>query len=256
MNENNLLLFNKDIPELEINYARIIGKDGDIFKSKRLFEFSILKAVTSCNLPHLRLLTEKVLSDITPKSFKNHVLIYYTVGIITLLTRVAMIEGVSEKDAYALSDTYFSINFYNLNIDPLELIYEIIENFIKLIDNAKHHQGNSIVAQTAKYVHNHINSKITLNNIADYLQITPEHLSIYFKKHTGITVKNFINKEKINHSKFLLITTELTILEISFILEYPDQSYFSKLFKKFTGQTPLEYRKKGVYMLTSSSTDN
>lgn len=241
-----IICFTSKIPELRRCYEQIKNTSEDLFKEKRNFELSIAKSVTNCDYKRLKSLISMAFSEVDTSDFKNLTLVYHTVGIITLLTRLAIIDGVSEKYAYSLSDAYLSLDFQNLDIELLELIYEITENFVKLIENVKFFKYDSLlIIQITNYIHNNIGQKLTIKDLATIFQVTPEHLSSHFKLVTGLTVKGFINREKINHAKFFLVSTDLSLLEIALELGYPDQSYFSKVFKKYTKTSPLQFRING-----------
>ncbi len=77
---------------------------------------------------------------------------------------------------------------------------------------------------------------------ADQLCITTRYLSSIIQNLTGHTPKEHIDTRCIQEIKMLLRTTNKTMQEITFELRFPDQSFFSRYFKKHTGLTPVEYR--------------
>ena len=77
---------------------------------------------------------------------------------------------------------------------------------------------------------------------ADQLCITTRYLSSILQDLTGHTPKELIDARCIQEIKMLLRTTNLTMQEIALRLDFPDQSFFSRYFKKNTGMTPAEYR--------------
>lgn len=177
-------------------------------------------------------------------SFDNLLLVYYTIAIVTLLTRVVIVEGVCEREAYSLSDAYLGLNFRELKVKPLDFIYEIFQNFVILIENVKFHRYNSqIVNKMINYIHNNIDNNLSVTKIANHFNLTPDYSAYLFKSVTNMSIKYFINQEKIEFAKYLLISTDLSILDISISLDYYDQSYFSRVFKKYTKITPYQYRK-------------
>lgn len=87
--------------------------------------------------------------------------------------------------------------------------------------------------------------KFKRKEIAECLNITPGHLSEKFHQETGMPLLDFINIYRINKSKaYLTNSGNSTIKEIAFSVGIPDCSYFCKLFKKYVGLTPIEFRKK------------
>ncbi len=228
----------------------IINSENNFYKEKRNFELLIAQAISHCDYKRLKIFINKAFENISTEKFNNLTVIYHTIAIITLLTRLAIIEGVDEKEAYSLSDAYLTIDLSNLSNPPLEVICEIADNFLSLIENSKYFKYDSpIVSTTINHIHNNITSTFTLNSLADISQVSPEYLSSHFKNSTGMSLKCFINMEKINYSKLLLISTDLSLLQISLELGYSDQSYFSKIFKKFTNKTPKQFKKENIMKL-------
>ena len=86
-------------------------------------------------------------------------------------------------------------------------------------------------------------SGITLEEIADKLQITPEYLGTQFHKEMGVTFSTYLKQVRMSKAKELLIGTQLKLYEIAEKLGYSDSKYFSKVFKETFGQLPAEYRK-------------
>lgn len=88
----------------------------------------------------------------------------------------------------------------------------------------------------------HFKQERTVSFYADKLCITPKYLSSIIKKVTGATILSWIHESIIVESKMLLKTTDLTVLQISDELNFPNPSFFGKFFKEHTEMTPLEFR--------------
>ena len=84
--------------------------------------------------------------------------------------------------------------------------------------------------------------KITLEELSSITFLSPYYLLRLFKKYTGYTPGEYINKYRLDFSKKLLLEPELTIEQIAFNLGFNTHSYFSKMFKKSTGLTPGQFR--------------
>lgn len=81
---------------------------------------------------------------------------------------------------------------------------------------------------------------------ASKLCITPKYLSYIIKEQTGKTALEYIEGYTITECKALLLSTDMSIQEISNSLDFPSQSVFGKFFKRITGLSPKEYRNKGL----------
>ena len=83
---------------------------------------------------------------------------------------------------------------------------------------------------------------ITLEKVAEHVDVHVVYLSRLFKETTGETFKDFITSLRMDKAKKLLATSSKSIKEVTYETGYNDQNYFSRLFKTYTGQTPTEYR--------------
>ncbi len=94
------------------------------------------------------------------------------------------------------------------------------------------------------YLSNHTDSTITLEEIAQEVNLSPSHFSYLFKKKTGFSPMEYFNHLKVQKACQYLLFTKLRIKEISQEVGIEDQNYFSRLFTKVMGLPPNEYREK------------
>jgi len=105
-------------------------------------------------------------------------------------------------------------------------------------------KGHLMVKRFYQLVEENFLQNITVNEYAGMLAVTPNHLTQTIKQLTGKTSAEFIKAKQILEIKRLLVHTNLGISEIASQMNYSDQSYFAKFFKKETGLTPMTYRKE------------
>jgi len=86
----------------------------------------------------------------------------------------------------------------------------------------------------------------TLRSISKKMSVSPGHLSKLFTQELGISLTEYVNRKKIEYGAYLLNTTEDKICCVAVQCGMPDNNYFSRLFKRYVGISPAEYRKKGV----------
>lgn len=106
--------------------------------------------------------------------------------------------------------------------------------------------SNKECAIVKKYIDDNFKEQITLDSLAELTHMNKYYLVHSFKKDMGISPINYLIERRINESKMLLETTYLSIGEISNILGFSSQSYFSQSFKKSTNETPNNYRKSFI----------
>ncbi len=104
-------------------------------------------------------------------------------------------------------------------------------------------QANVYVKKTIEYLHHNYDRDIQVKDIGDSVNLHPGYLHRVFKKQTGVTVMEYLTSLRMEKAKMLLADTDIPIVEISYYIGINSRQYFSLLFKKYTDQTPVEYRK-------------
>ena len=91
------------------------------------------------------------------------------------------------------------------------------------------------------YIVEHVEERLTLNNVASSFGVSPNYLSQLFKKYSEIGFSEYISQQKIARAKELMADGTLKIYEIAERLGFESAFYFSKVFKKVTGLSPRDY---------------
>lgn len=101
---------------------------------------------------------------------------------------------------------------------------------------------SELVYAGIQYLNEHYDRNLSLEEICTELSVSKNYFSYLFKRETGWNLWGYLTEIRLNKSKELLRTTDYKSYEIAYMVGYDNPSYFSKLFKKSTGQTPNEYR--------------
>lgn len=107
-------------------------------------------------------------------------------------------------------------------------------------------EGNSIIVKIKQYLLKNYEKDITLKELSDTFYLCTSYLSSYFKKETGQTISDYLIMLRIQEAKKLLQRPELTVEEIAKKIGYSNGRYFSTLFKKMTGLSPVQYRLRSI----------
>lgn len=126
--------------------------------------------------------------------------------------------------------------------------------FILLIIREKNHQisinensKSKLTKEISEYFHQHFSEKISLEQIAKNMYLSPFYISKIFKEEIGDTPINYLIKIRLEHAKELLLNhSNLSVKEIASIVGYDDAYYFSKLFKKYYEYSPAEFKKRNL----------
>lgn len=100
----------------------------------------------------------------------------------------------------------------------------------------------SEIIKAQKYVLLHLDKKITLRDIAEHLHMNPSYFSRIFKQHTNMNFIDYVNQMKMEEAKRLLEHTSESVEFIAERLGFESKNYFLKVFRKYCGTTPVEYR--------------
>ena len=132
---------------------------------------------------------------------------------------------------------------------------QVIENMIRVVyyggvSRMKQHDTNTstfkngIVERFMNLVREHYREERLIGFYADKLCITPKYLSKVVKEHTGRSAGEWIERHVILEARAMLQSSDMTIQQISTSLNFPNQSFFGKYFKRATGLSPKQYRSK------------
>lgn len=121
----------------------------------------------------------------------------------------------------------------------LESVEKEIENILLPQENR-----NETIVRAQQYIIDNISRPISLDEVAKNAFISPSYLSSLFKKVTKVSLVDYINIMKVKRAKALMNEGERKIFSIAESLGYENIYYFSKVFKKVTGETPSQYLKK------------
>lgn len=101
----------------------------------------------------------------------------------------------------------------------------------------------SMIQDAKEYIHANYNDEgMSLNQVAAYVNVSPNHFSTVFRQETGENFIEYLTSVRLEHAKEMLRTTSRKTSEIGYEVGYKDPHYFSSLFKKVEGMTPKEYR--------------
>ena len=117
----------------------------------------------------------------------------------------------------------------------------MISELVHTTQRPDHHY---LVRQAKDYVFKHLHERITVETVAEHLKISVPYLSRIFKEAESVTLKQYIQTERVDSAKKLLKYSDDSIQSISQYLAFSSQSHFTELFRRHTGMTPLAYRNR------------
>lgn len=163
----------------------------------------------------------------------------------TIASRASVKGGLSPEIAYRMGSYYIQKAESLMTVDNAEEIGNemFIDFAIQVEKLVRVNAKTIIIRESLNYINNHLNDSIRIEEIAKHVGISRNYLLTKFKEETLMSIVDYIKLIKIEEAKRLLMYSHLTIIEISEVLNFSSQSYFSAIFKELTGITPKEYRK-------------
>ena len=180
---------------------------------------------------------------------------YHFVIFTALITRLCVEYGMLREEAYTLSDLYINkIDVCEHSHDILHIQGEMLLDFTKRMAKLDKNNVFSLPAMHAiDYINNHLQSPLTLEGIANTLNLNASYLSHLFKKETGRNIKEYIVHKKIKAAESMLIYSDMNYSDIAEYFNFSSQSYFISCFRKATGQTPRQYRQSHYQTATTNA---
>lgn len=164
----------------------------------------------------------------------------------TLVSRAAIQGGLGEDDAFSLSDAYIQrVELLTGYGQIMNLQYNMILEFTEQVERLRRGKHASKLAlDVANYVRHHLSEPIRVDRMAEAFYLSRPYLSAKFKQETGRSLTDFILSEKTEEAKRLLRYSDKSQSAISAYLGFSSQGHFAKVFKKYAGMTPSEYKAK------------
>lgn len=165
---------------------------------------------------------------------------------IAIAARAALDGGLGEEEAFTLSDTYVQKADACNSPEQLWDVYD--KAVLDFTNRVKENKSDVLMSEKIRssidYILRHLHSNLTLKEIADNAGLSETYFSALFKKETGETVSEFIQKSRVKEAQRMIQFSDYSLNEIGNYLGFCSQSHFSKTFRKYTGVTPGQFRKK------------
>lgn len=222
------------------------GFDTQMYESYLLHENNLIQAISKGDLQvaeeTLSVIASFPLGQFTAEQLRN--MKNYAIAINSICRKTAEINTSNSYQVMKLATRF--TNKIELCASPencASLLREIVRKYCLLIKNHSMREYSPLIQQVIKQVDLDLTADLSLNAMAKHLNTNASYLSTQFKKITGISYTEYVQKRRIERAVLLLNTTSLQIQTIAQYCGITDLNYFSKLFKKHVHSTPSTYRK-------------
>ncbi len=171
--------------------------------------------------------------------------------LVVVLSRAALEGGADIEQIFGLNFGYLSeIQKFKTIEEMTFWLSKIMGRFSECVFEMKAVKHADVIYKSISYIRRNYMKKITLEEVASAVYLSPNYFSKIFKDETGSNFITYLNQYRITVSKRLLMDDSIDLIDISSLVGYEDQSYFSKNFKKLTGITPGKFREGRGQMKT------
>ena len=218
----------------------------ELMQKRYEFENDIIRAV-SLGQEHKAI---QIMQSFSKESFERRIadpirnLKNYCIIMNTLLRKAVEKGGVHPLYINDVSSS-FAVKIEQLSSTSAltELMASMFRSYCRLVRKHSMKDYSPTVKKVIVLINSDLSANLTLRSLAESQNISAGYLSSVFKKETGNTLTEYITRERMQLAVRLLTTTNLQIQTVALHCGIMDVQYFSKLFKKYVGVTPKEYRK-------------
>lgn len=174
------------------------------------------------------------------RNFKNYLIVTNT-----LLRKAAEYGAVHPFYIDGIS-TDFAIRIEKIRTlsEAADMMSELMHKYCALVKKHSMKNYSLPVQKVLMVIDSDITADLSLHKLAEMFSINASYLSSLFKRETGKTLTEYVSQKRIEHAAYLLQTTNMQIQVVAQHCGIFDVNYFAKMFKKYMGKTPKEYRGK------------
>lgn len=171
--------------------------------------------------------------------------------LIVLLSRAALEGGADVEQIFGLNYKFLGqIHGFKTIEDLTFWLSKIMARFTDCVFNLTDIKHVDVIYKAVDYIKRNYMEKVTLEEVASHVYLSVSYFSKIFKDEMKCNFNSYLNKVRIDMSKKLLLDDSIALVDVSNLVGYEDQSYFSKVFKKMTGMSPGKYREsRGQYKI-------
>ena len=169
---------------------------------------------------------------------------YSVICMATLASRAAIRGGLPSETAFSLSDLYCQRVDLLSDIQLIQnMTYTLLADYCDRVQKIQNRPSvSSVIQKCISYISVHLHEPVSLEQLSNHCGLCGRSLSLRFKKEMGMGIPEYIHREKLQEAEYLLRHSSYSLSEITSFLNYPSQSYFTQIFKKYKNLTPQQFR--------------
>ena len=229
-----------------IHYNQLKSTEEDM-----LFTFNeaaFISKLRACNFQAIEVeLKELEEQMFTNRNTQPQMLRIQMNDLLSTIARSAIQSGANEENVLRLyEDTQKHIRVFE-NVEEARAVFSTVSTqLMNEVAMNRSEQSIRSIQKAVQYIEDHYEHPITLEEIAEHVQLSSNYFSNLFKKATDTTFVDYLTNKRIERAKELLLDLNYTVYQIATKVGYGDARYFSRVFKATVGQTPTQYRNSKI----------
>jgi len=155
------------------------------------------------------------------------------------ITKGIILDNIVDRNGLALYQAIFQ---YDLLMNISDSFSSLIQNYEEECMKIGGKKLKKEIAKILMYVNANLSTDLSITHVAGIANMSESYFSHLFKNEMGISFVDYVNRVRIEKAKEMLVRTELRVNEIGSAVGIENSNYFSILFKKLAGSTPIQYR--------------
>lgn len=189
----------------------------------------------------IRELLKDLFSDGKARHYTPSYLRVLWVGVLNMLLRNFSLSKEAQDNTEKILASFHQIDSFETMKEVRESLWELIKESVQM-DRMADTDSKSRIRMAIQYIHEHYNENLPVNELAARFDMSPNYFSSIFKKEMNQSAVNYITEYRVQKAREYLEASDWSVVEIARKVGYEDNQYFFRVFKKYTGLTPLQYR--------------
>lgn len=172
----------------------------------------------------------------------------FLMELVVMMCRTAVEVGGSQHEL--LGDNFRRITELagiRSDRDLATWLHEMLERIMDSISSKRMRPAQQVASEAVNYMAKHLSAETSRDQVAAAVGVSPSHFSRIFKAQMGKGFSEMLTQMRIDRAAQMLVHTDRPIILIALDTGFNDQSYFTKVFRKATGLTPAQYRRRHLH---------
>lgn len=193
-------------------------------------------------------LLEKILVDLFAKN-ANHIDSLKTriMELVVIISRAA-VDGGAELREISLLNTRFHKEILAISLPDQLCLWsrKMLEIFMNYVETNKDQKNLQAIQKAAEYIRKNYRNKLTIDDIAQAVYLSPCYVSRIFKQGLGCTLMEYLTQVRVEEAKAMLKDPKYNVMQVAEESGFEDPGYFTRVFKKLEGVTPSRYKQRAL----------